>query len=484
MSDLLHEDARAREAALDTSRSFIVQAPAGSGKTELLTQRFLALLAAVERPESVLAITFTRKAAAEMRSRILQALRDISVPEREAKMLPRTVELARAVRESDRERGWGLFGNPSRLRLLTIDALNQGLARRLPVLSGTGAGLGVEVVAIVVGGSAGDVDGFLAGALVLFARARFLGIFQGFLGVDHGLLGVGARGGSAQQVVQRLLRADQVRLGQDQVLRQAGLLELSQLGVDRYLLALDHVDFVDDPARLPGQVDRLVGTYRAGGADEGGQIALISFHRLILCLPGRRGLVRGRRRCRRRKGRDPGCAQPAQAPQFPQIGLRRGLRGFGSCDRLPVHFHLRWFDAEARPLGRSLDALERQIADQAAEDEAGPFPFLTPGSKGRAKNIFCVAMRTLRESHPLLMRTGPNQRAAAWCLAGSLLDEFKQRWIATSIGTDVGISIRCGWPEIPQGCFHVRRLDLLERNQNLSRNVQNVCGMKWVSPDG
>lgn len=144
MSDLRREDAQARAAALDTSRSFIVQAPAGSGKTELLTQRFLALLTAVERPESVLAITFTRKAAAEMRSRILQALRDIGDPEREARMLPETVTLARSVLAADRNRNWGLLANPNRLRLLTIDALSQGLARRLPVLSGTGAGLGVE----------------------------------------------------------------------------------------------------------------------------------------------------------------------------------------------------------------------------------------------------------------------------------------------------------------------------------------------------
>ena len=137
----MQADAQARRQALDPQASFIVQAPAGSGKTELLTQRYLRLLATVEHPEQVLAITFTRKAAAEMRNRILLALESAMHPAPESAHKRQTWDLARAVQQLDARHDWQLLQHPARLRIQTIDALNSMLARRLPVLSGTGAAL-------------------------------------------------------------------------------------------------------------------------------------------------------------------------------------------------------------------------------------------------------------------------------------------------------------------------------------------------------
>ncbi len=136
---LLRRDTEARRRALEPA-SFIVEAPAGAGKTELLTQRFLMLLARVEEPEEIVAITFTNKAAAEMRNRILESLEMGAagqVPDLAHKRT--TFELARAALAAGELRGWGLLDHPGRLRVTTIDAFCAGLARQMPLLSRFGA---------------------------------------------------------------------------------------------------------------------------------------------------------------------------------------------------------------------------------------------------------------------------------------------------------------------------------------------------------
>lgn len=137
-------DAAARRDALDVRRSWIVEAPAGSGKTGLLIQRYLRLLAegGVERPDEVLAITFTRKADGELRHRVLQQL----VAAQQGEPLPanakpfdlQTRRYAQAALARDRALGWRLLESPQQLNIRTIDSFCAELAGSLPLLAGPG----------------------------------------------------------------------------------------------------------------------------------------------------------------------------------------------------------------------------------------------------------------------------------------------------------------------------------------------------------
>jgi len=138
MSSTQIQDQGEREQALKTDCSFIVQAPAGSGKTELLIQRYLRLLSQVEEPEEIIAITFTRKAATEMRNRVLEALDQAQEPEPEQQHARLTWRLAGNALQRDVTLGWDIQNSPTRLKIQTIDSLCSGLTRQLPLLSSFG----------------------------------------------------------------------------------------------------------------------------------------------------------------------------------------------------------------------------------------------------------------------------------------------------------------------------------------------------------
>ena len=137
-------DWKERERALDVTASWIVEAPAGSGKTGLLIQRYLKLLAEgeVDRPEQVLAITFTNAATEEIRERVMSQIEGAAAAtEVKGAFEQKTRALAGAVLRRDREMGWGLLDAPRRLNVRTIDSVCAEIARALPVTSGGTAGV-------------------------------------------------------------------------------------------------------------------------------------------------------------------------------------------------------------------------------------------------------------------------------------------------------------------------------------------------------
>jgi ATP-dependent exoDNAse (exonuclease V) beta subunit len=109
-------DAELRKAALNVRESFIVEAPAGSGKTEVLVRRILSLLLEVEHPRNILAITFTRKAAEEMHSRFQQILNARHIEDASK------ADLVQQVQARIAEKNWA-EADLDELNIMTIDAL-------------------------------------------------------------------------------------------------------------------------------------------------------------------------------------------------------------------------------------------------------------------------------------------------------------------------------------------------------------------------
>ncbi len=205
----IDSDARAR--ALEPSTSFIVQAPAGSGKTALLTRRVLTLLATVNEPEEILAITFTRKAASEMRSRVVEALEQAASSEPPTSTFEREgYDLAQSVLQRDAELDWRLLENPDRLRMSTIDALCSMLAQQLPVTS-------------TLGGVANPLDD----ASSLYREAARRRLKADMSNYAHLLATVGNRFDRAEQLLANLLAS------RDQWLRYRALFDVEDRAVLR-----------------------------------------------------------------------------------------------------------------------------------------------------------------------------------------------------------------------------------------------------------
>ena len=138
-------DKQGREICLRPERSFIVTAPAGSGKTELLTARYLSLLSkggfqgAPCQPNQILAVTFTDKAALEMKARIALWLERAKDPGYQAEdgsawdkiMLGKARDAWSA--HGDNE---VLLMNPTAYRVQTFHSFCSSICRAWPVESG------------------------------------------------------------------------------------------------------------------------------------------------------------------------------------------------------------------------------------------------------------------------------------------------------------------------------------------------------------
>lgn len=143
-------DGPARAAAINPFKSVLCLAPAGSGKTTELIYRTLACLTVSNRPEEILAITFTTKAAGEIVERLMSALNVAAtgIPPSAAHELP-MYDLARLVLKRDELLGWNLLLNPARLRIMTFDSFCAFLASKTPIMSGLGGGKTTEDPALV-----------------------------------------------------------------------------------------------------------------------------------------------------------------------------------------------------------------------------------------------------------------------------------------------------------------------------------------------
>ena len=117
-------DKKQRQRAIELDKSFVVRAPAGSGKTELLVQRVLATLTTVERPSQCLVLTFTQKAVSELKDRIAHVF------SKHAELLDETEKLKHRVLEHVQKNNWSLETFWHQIRVKTLDSLFIDLVKK------------------------------------------------------------------------------------------------------------------------------------------------------------------------------------------------------------------------------------------------------------------------------------------------------------------------------------------------------------------
>lgn len=123
-------------AALSPQHSTTVLASAGTGKTWLLVTRIVRLLLAGAQPDAILAITFTRKAAAEMQARLTAQLFELAQLD-DAELEHKLSLLGAAATQENLLRARCLYEDLLRseraVRVTTFHAFCQDLLRRFPL---------------------------------------------------------------------------------------------------------------------------------------------------------------------------------------------------------------------------------------------------------------------------------------------------------------------------------------------------------------
>src|SRR3954464_6196929 len=200
-------DTAAREFARDPANNVVLEASAGTGKTSVLVSRYVNLLTRGVDPANILAITFTRKAAAEMRERIIRDLRR-----------------AAAQSSFDRARWTGIRDRPADIQISTIDAFCLSLLREFPLEADLDPGFGMadetEVPRIVDQ----SLDASLATFVARAKREPDIALVLAQLGLNRtreGLAYLLQRRLVARDVLDRFLARGPADLDADVVCRRA-----------------------------------------------------------------------------------------------------------------------------------------------------------------------------------------------------------------------------------------------------------------------